>query len=262
MEILAYDFMARAFLSGIAISIAAPLIGTYLVVRRYSLMADTLAHVSLLGITIGFFVALYPLFFAVLTSVIVAVIIEKLRRNGRMPADAILAMFISGSLATTVIIFSLMGGVGMNLFAFLFGSITTVSVIDLYLIIPLSLLVIIFVFIFQRELFITSLDEELAKADKIKSETINYLLVILTAVIVSLSIKIIGALLVGALIVIPVMTAINFKKGFYTTKNIAVIISFLSVTTGLVLSYYLGLPSGGTIVATLLFFFLFSFLKE
>ncbi len=262
MEILAYDFMVRAFISGIAISIAAPLIGTYLVVRRYSLMADTLAHVSLLGITIGFFVAFYPLLFAVLTSIIAAVIIEKLRRNGRMPGDAILAMFISGSLATTVILFSLMGGVGMNLFAFLFGSITTVSVIDLCLIVPLSLLVIIFVFIFQKELFITSLDEELAKADKIKSETINYLLVILTAIIVSLSIKIIGALLVGALMVIPVMTAINFKRGFYTTKNIAVIISFLSVITGLVSSYYLGLPSGGTIVATLLFFFLFSFLKE
>jgi zinc transport system permease protein len=262
MEIFAYDFMIRAFLAGIAIAVTAPMIGTYLVVRRYSLMADTLAHVSLLGITIGFFTSIYPLFFAVVVSVLSAILIEKIRSLKKIPGDALLAIFISGSLALTIILFSLMGGAGMNLFAFLFGSVATVSLNDLYLISSLAVLIIFFVNYFKKELFLSSLDEEIAKVDGIKVSLLNYILVILTAVCVSLSIKIIGTLLVGALIIIPVMTAINFKKGFYFTKNLAIIISLFSVISGLFLSYYLGVPSGGAVVAILLIFFSCSFLKN
>jgi zinc transport system permease protein len=262
MEIFNYDFMIRAFIAGVAIALTAPLIGTYLVVRRYSLMADTLAHVSLLGITLGFFLNIYPLLSAVVVSIFSAIVIEKIRSLKKIPGDALLAIFISGSLALTIILFSVMGGAGMNLFAFLFGSVATVSSSDLYIIILLSLSIIFFLHYFRRELFLSSLDEEIAKVDNVKVSLLNYVLVILTAACVSLSIKIIGTLLVGALIVIPVMTAINFKKGFYITRNIAVLISLFSVTSGLFLSYYLGVPSGGAVVAVLLLFFSFSFLKD
>lgn len=262
MEIFNYDFMIRAFFAGVVIAITAPMIGTYLVVRRYSLMADTLAHVSLLGITIGFLLNIYPLFSAVIISVLSAMLIEKMRKVRRIPGDALLAIFISGSLALAIILFSLMGGVGMNLFAFLFGSVATVSLNDLYLIISLSLIIIFFLKYFKKDLFLSSLDEDIAKVDGVKVSLLNYALVILTAICVSLSIKIIGTLLVGALIVIPVMTAINFKKGFYSTKNLAIFISLFSVISGLFLSYYLGVPSGGAIVAVLLIFFSCSFLKN
>ncbi len=262
MEIFNYDFMIRAFFAGVVIAITAPMIGTYLVVRRYSLMADTLAHVSLLGITVGFLLNIYPLFSAVIISVLSAMLIEKMSKTRRIPGDALLAIFISGSLALAIILFSLMGGVGMNLFAFLFGSVATVSLSDLYLIIPLSLIIIFFLSYFKKDLFLSSLDEDIAKVDGVKVSLLNYALVILTAVCVSLSIKIIGTLLVGALIVIPVMTAINFKKGFYSTKNLAIFISLFSVISGLFLSYYLGVPSGGAIVAVLLIFFSCSFLKN
>ena len=150
----------------------------------------------------------------------------------------------------------------MNLFAFLFGSVATVSITDLYLIISLSILIIFFLNYFKKDLFLSSLDEDIAKVDGVKVSLLNYFLVILTAICVSLSIKIIGTLLVGALIVIPVMTAINFKKGFYSTKNLAILISLFSVISGLFLSYYLGVPSGGAIVAVLLIFFSCSFLKN
>lgn len=253
--------MIRAFLAGFAIAVTAPLIGSYLVVRRYALMADTLAHVSLLGIAIGFLVNIYPLFVALIVSVISAILIEKMRSSQKIPGDALLAIFISGSLALTIILFSVMGGVGMNLFAFLFGSIATVSLTDIYLIFPLSLFVILFLYLFRNEIFLASLDEDIAKTEGVNVPLTNYLLVILTAICVSLSIKIIGALLAGALIVIPVMTAINFKKGFYDTRKIALFVSLLCVMGGLFGSYYLGLPSGGTIVAFLLVFFSFSFLK-
>jgi len=261
MDIFSYDFMIRAFLAGFAIAVTAPLIGSYLVVRRYALMADTLAHVSLLGIAIGFLVNIYPLFVALIVSVISAILIEKMRSSQKIPGDALLAIFISGSLALTIILFSVMGGVGMNLFAFLFGSIATVSLTDIYLIFPLSLFVILFLYLFRNEIFLASLDEDIAKTEGVNVPLTNYLLVILTAICVSLSIKIIGALLAGALIVIPVMTAINFKKGFYDTRKIALFVSLLCVMGGLFGSYYLGLPSGGTIVAFLLVFFSFSFLK-
>ncbi len=254
--------MIRALLAGLAIAITAPFIGTYLVVRRYSLMADTLAHVSLLGVTIGFLVSIYPLFFAVIVSILSALVIEKIRSSKRIPGDALLAIFISGSLALTIILFSLMGGAGMNLFAFLFGSISTVSLNDLYLIFSLSFVIVFFLYHFRKELFLSSLDEDIAKVDGVKVNFLNYILVALTAACVSLSIKIVGTLLVGALIIIPVLAAINFKKGFYTTRNIALLISLFSVLSGLFLSYYLGLPSGGAIVLILLIFFSFSFLKD
>jgi len=259
MEIFEYSFMIRAFIAGAAISVIAPLIGTYLVVRRYSLIADTLAHVSLLGVTVGFFAGIHPLGTAATISVISALIIENLRAERKLPGDAVLAIFISGSLAFAVILFNLMEGVGMNLFAFLFGSITTVSVLDLYLIIPFSLIISGAVFFLHKQLFLVSLDEELARASRVRTKMINYLLIIITALTVSLAIKVMGALLVGALIVIPVMTAINFRKGFYATKKIAVVVSVICVMGGLFLSYYAGLPSGGTIVAVLLLFFFFSF---
>jgi zinc transport system permease protein len=262
MEIFNYDFMIRAFIAGVAIALTAPLIGTYLVVRRYSLMADTLAHISLLGVTLGFFLNIYPLLSAVIISIFSAIVIEKIRSLKKIPGDALLAIFISGSLALTVILFSIMGGAGMTLFAFLFGSVATVSSSDLYVIILLSFSIIFFLHYFKRELFLSSLDEDIAKVDNVKVSLLNYILVILTATCVSLSIKIIGTLLVGALIVIPVMTAINFKKGFYMTRNIALLISLFSVTSGLFLSYYLGVPSGGAVVAVLLLFFSFSFLKN
>ncbi len=261
MDIFNYDFMIRAFLAGSAIAVTAPLIGTHLVVRRYSLMADTLAHISLLGVTIGFFVSVYPLFFAVIVSVLSAFLIEKLRSTKKIPGDALLAIFISGSLALTVILFSIMGGAGMNLFAFLFGSIATVSLTDLYLVFPLSFFTVFFLQYYKKDLFLSSLDEDIARVEKVRVSFMNYSLVVLTAICVSLSIKIIGALLVGALIVIPVMTAMNFKRGFFSTKKIAVLVSFMGVTGGLFLSYYLGLPSGGAIVAVLLLFFSCSFLK-
>ncbi len=150
----------------------------------------------------------------------------------------------------------------MNLFAFLFGSISTVSLNDLYLIFALSFVIVFFLYHFRKELFLSSLDEDIAKVDGVRVSFLNYILVALTAICVSLSIKIVGTLLVGALIIIPVLAAINFKKGFYATRNIALLISLFSVLSGLFLSYYLGLPSGGAIVLILLIFFSFSFLKD
>lgn len=263
LEIFQYDFMVRAFIAGIAIAIMAPLIGTFLVVRRYSLMADTLAHVALLGVVLGFILKIYPLLIAVLVSVVAGLGMEKLRNVKKLPGDSVLALFLSGSLAIAVVLISIGRGFNVNLFNFLFGSISTVSPNDLYFIAGLALSSIIIVGGFYKELFLVSLDNELAKANGIKTNVFNFLLVVLAALSVSLAIPIVGALLIGALMVIPVITSIQFKRGFGQTVISAIFISLFSVVSGLFVSYYLGWPSGGTIVIiTLAIFLISSFLVK
>jgi zinc transport system permease protein len=260
LEIFQYDFMVRAFIAGMAVAVIAPLIGTFLVVRRYSLMADTLAHVALLGVALGFIFKIYPLLTAILTSVAAGFGMEKLRNNRKLSGDSILALFLSGGLAIAVVLISVMRGFNVNFFSFLFGSISTVSPNDLYFIGALAMLSILVVGGFYKELFLASLDDELARANGIKTNVFNFLLVVLAALTVSLAIKIVGALLIGALMVIPVITSIQFKLGFGQTILTAIFISLFSVVSGLFISYHLGWASGGTIVITALIIFLFSLL--
>lgn len=256
LEIFQFDFMVRAFIAGIAIAVIAPMIGMFLVVRRYSLMADTLAHVALLGAAVGFLSGIHPLFMAVLVSVAAGFGMEKLRGNKRLPGDSVLALFLSGSLAIAVVLISASRGFNVNLFSFLFGSITVVSQSDLYLIAALCLVSLFAVIGFYKELFLVSLDDEIAKANGIKTNFFNLLLVILSALAVSLAIKIVGALLIGALMIIPVITSLQWRRGFGETILIAILISLASVISGLFSSYYLGWASGGTIVLIALFIFL------
>lgn len=255
LEIFQYDFMIRAFIAGIAISIVAPLIGMFLVVRRYSLMADTLAHVSLLGVAVGLLTKISPFLTSLIASVAAAMGIERLRDSKKLFGESILALFLSGSLAIAVLLISLAKGFNVNLFSYLFGSISTVSVGDLYFIIGLGVLVVIVILSLYKQLFLISLDEELALANGLPVRPVNVILVVLAAVSVSLAIRVVGVLLVGALMVIPVITAMQYQKSFKITLILALVFSFLSVILGLFASYYLDLASGGTIVVIALFFF-------
>lgn len=256
LEIFQYDFMIRAFIAGTAIAIIAPLIGMFLVVRRYSLMADTLAHVALLGVAFGFLFRIQPLVAAVFTSVAAGLAMEKLRSNKRLSGDSVLALFLSGSLAIAAVLISILRGFNVSLLNFLFGSISTVSPDDLYFIGGLVLLSLFLVIGFYKELFLISLDEEIARANGIRTDIFNFVLVMLAAFSVALAIKIVGALLIGALMVIPVVTSMQFRRGFGETILIAITISLFSVITGLFLSYYLGWASGGTVVIVALIIFL------
>lgn len=260
LEIFQYDFMVRAFIVGIALAVITPMVGIFLVVRRYSLMPDTLAHVALLGIVIGYFFDFSPLLSAIIISVSVAVGIEKLRQKEGFSGDALLSMVLSGSLAISLVLMGFLKGSGMNFFGFLFGSITTVSINDVYIIVFLLCFSGVLIGVFYKELFLISYDEELATVQGMKVSRYNFLMMFLVAVVVSLALKIVGALLVGALMVIPVMVAIRFKNGFLKTLFIAVAFSMFSVILGLFISYYAGWPSGGTIVLIALGLFLSSLL--
>lgn len=255
-EIFQSAFMIRAFIAGILVAIIAPIIGTFLVVRRYSLMADTLAHVSLVGVTIGLLTNTNPVMAATITSAFASLGIEKLRTTSKIFGESILALFLSGSLATASVIISLKNGLNANIFSYLFGSITTVSLQDLYFIGGLGVIVLVLVKLLFKELFFVSFDEELARASGINAGLLNRILIVLAAITVSLSMSIVGVLLIGALMVIPVITAMQFKRSFKITLFLSIIFSFLAVVSGLTLSFYLNLASGGTIVVVAILLFL------
>lgn len=256
LEIFEFGFMVRAFAAGIIIAVIAPLIGTFLVVRRYSLLADTLAHVSLAGVAVGLLTKSSPVASAIILSVIASFGIEKLRGAKKIFGESVLALFLWGGLASAVVIISIARGFNVNLFSFLFGSITTVTPGDLYFVLILGGVILILILTCYKELFFVSFDEELAEVNGINAKRFNLILVVLAAVTVSLSMRIVGVLLIGALMVIPVITAMQLSRSFRQTLFLSIIISLVSVISGLFLSYYFDLASGGTIVLFALAIFL------
>jgi zinc transport system permease protein len=258
LDIFQYSFMVRAFEAGIAIAVIAPLIGMFLVVRRYSLLADTLAHTSLAGVAIGLLFRINPVLSAIILSVVASLGIEQLRASRRVFSESVLALFLSGSLALAVVILSLAKGFNASLFGYLFGSISTVSQTDVWIIVALAVMVFLNVVLLYKELFFVSFDEELAQASGLPVRRLNFTIVLLAAITVALSIRIVGVLLIGALMVIPVISAVQYGRGFRTTLILSVIFSLLSVLIGLFTSYYFNLASGGAIVLVALVIFLLS----
>lgn len=257
-DIFQYDFIVRAFIAGSITAIIAPLIGMFLVVRRYSLMADTLAHVSLTGVAVGLLTGLNPLLSSLITAIIASLCIERLRESKKIFGESILALFLSGGLAVAVVLLGLSHGFSVNLVSYLFGSITTVSKTDVMVIVGTSILILAAVSTFYKEFFFISFNEELAAANGLHVRALNVLIVVLAAITVSLSMRIVGVLLIGALMIIPVVSAVQFKLSFKGTLLAGIGISLISVISGLFVSYYMNLASGGTIVVIALMIFCIS----
>lgn len=249
LEIFQYSFMVRAFIAGTVIGVIAPLIGSFLVTRRYALMADSLSHIALSGIAIGLLVGIYPIYVALAVTIISAIVIEYLRTKRKISGEIALAMFLYGGLALAIILISLARGFNVDLFSYLFGSITTVRAVDLWVIGSLGLVVIVAVYFLYDKFLYISFNEEAAKVSGIPVSILNTVLVVLTAITVSLSMRIVGLLLIGALMVIPVVTAMQIGRSFVKTLLYAVGFGVVSVILGLFISYYLNLAAGGTIVA-------------
>lgn len=256
-EIFNYSFMVRAFIAGGAIAIIAPLIGTFLVMRRFSLFADSLSHVALAGVAVGIISGWHPVATAVIACIIAAVFIEKLRSEQKIYGDAALSLFLSGSLAVALVLISLAHGFNVNLFSYLFGSVAAVEEMDVYIILGLTVVVLVVLLGYYRQLFYISFDEEAAKVSGVRVKVMNLLLMTLAAVTVALSMRIVGILMVGALMVIPVLAALQIAKSFRQTLLYSVLFSVLSVFAGLVLSYQFDIIAGGAIVLLALLVFVF-----
>ncbi|RJR15029.1 metal ABC transporter permease [Candidatus Microgenomates bacterium] len=256
IDIFTFSFMIRAFIAGIAISVIAPLIGTFVVVKRFSLIGDTLSHVALVGVAIGLLTGLHPLLTTLVVTIAAAFLIEYLRSRRHISGETVLAMLLPAGLAISLILLAVANGFNSNLFSYLFGSITTVTETDVWLILGMAAVVIVTIGVFYKQLLFVTFDEESARINGIAVERMNLLLVILTAVTVSLAMRIVGVLLIGALMVIPVVTAQQIARSFKASIVIALMFALTSVLVGLLLSYYLSLPAGAAIVLLSLLMFI------
>lgn len=258
LEMFQYEFMQRAFIAGIFIAVLASIGGTFVVLKRYSLISETLAHSALVGVAVGLVAGYNPMWIAVIVAVAFALLIEYLRSAFSLYSDAILSIILSGALALSVIIVSVGGSFNNSLFSYLFGSILAVSTQDLYTILIFGTLALGFLLIFYCELYFIAYDEEVAKTSGIKVQLLNFLLVSVIAVIIALSIRVVGSLLIGALMVIPAVSALQYRMGFKPTVMLALLFGVFSVVFGMLVSYHFSLPSGATIVLAIIFIFVIS----
>ena len=257
-EMFSYDFMQRAFLAGMFIAILASVSGTFVVLKRYSMISETLAHSALVGVAVGLVAGYNPLWMAVVVAIFSAWLIEYLRSSFSLYSDAILAILLSGSLAIAVIIVSLGGAFNNSLFSYLFGSILAVSQEDVITIFIFGGLALSLLLVFAKEFYFIAYDEEVAKTSGVRVRLLNYLLVTVVAIIIALSIRVVGTLLIGALMVIPTVAALQYRVGFLHTSLISLFFAIISVASGMTLSFYFSLPSGATIVICILIIFIFS----
>lgn len=248
LEILEYSFMVRALMAGILVALILPVLGSFLVARRYALISDSLAHVSLAGVGAGLLFGVSPIYVAIPVAIAGALLLEWLRRTKHLTGDISLAIVMSGGLALAVVFANLAQGANVNFTSYLFGSITTTTMLDVVTLAGIGLLVLLFVAWYYRPLLHISFDEDSASIAGYKVQLLNYILVALTAATVVLSLRIVGGLLISAVLVIPVITASRFARSFAGTIAAAVPIALIAVVGGLVVAYYLGIAAGGAIV--------------
>lgn len=248
MDILSYDFAQRALLAGVLTAAVAPLIGMFLVTRRYTFMADTLAHVALAGAAVGAVFSVAPLPAAAVAAVLAGLSIEELRLRRIALGDAGLMMFLSGGLAVAAALLTKFPQAGLSISGALFGSLTTVSDADVALIAVCSVIIFLFLAATGRSLFLTSLDEELAAASGVRVRMVNRCFAAAAALAVALGTRTVGALLIGALIVLPALAAMQWGRGFRVTAAVASAISITSVVMGMLLAFHLGIPTGAAVV--------------
>lgn len=239
-----------------------PLVGIFLVMRRFSLLADTLAHVSLLGVALSSWWHLPMSVGAFLGAVAGGGGIELFRQSRRVLSEATLALFLSGSLALAVLIFALRGIEAEELEAYLFGDLSLVTGHDVFFLAVIFIILIVFFLAFSRQLFLATLDEDLARVNGVAVNRLNLVFMLLTSAIVAAAIKIVGVLLVSALIVLPVLAALQWQLGFRKTVWLGLIISELAVIVGFIGATLSGVPSGAAIALTALLTFLFSYLFQ
>ena len=256
MEIFEYEFMINAFIAGILIAILTSTLSLFIVVKRYAMLSDALAHISLLGVAIGFLFQVSTIITAIIISIIASVMIEYLRSYKKLYSDSMLSIFLSSALALSVIIVSLSNSFNSSLFDYLFGSIVAVTNEDIFMISIFFLLTILFMIIYYQKLLLICFNEELAIASGVNVRFVNLLFTALIGTLVAISIKIIGALLIGAIMIIPVVSAICLRQGFKITWILSTIFAILGVIIGLVFSFYVSVPSGATIVIVLLLIFI------
>ncbi len=250
-----YDFIRKALLVGILIAICCSFLGIFLVLKKFSMIGDGLAHVSFATVAIALLLSASPLPVSIPIVVLASLAILKLSEKADLHGDAAIGLVSSFSVATGVVIASLANGFNVDLMSYLFGSILVVRNSDIVLSVILALFVIGAVLVFYNPLFAAAYDEEFAQVSGIRVKLGNQLIAVLTAITIALGIRVVGTMLISSLIIFPTVTALQLSRSFKGTIALSSLVSVISLTAGIFLSYLLDLPTGGTIVILNAMFF-------
>ena len=258
-EFLEPAFMQRALLAALVVGLCAPLVGIFLVQRRLSLMGDGLGHIALTGVALGFLLQTNPVATAVIIASIGAIVVELIRAYGKTSGDVALAVLFYGGIAGGVLLIGLSSKrSNVNLLSYLFGSLTTVSKFDIALIVSLALVIFLVTLLLKKSLFALCHDSEFAQVSGIPVKLLSMVLAVMTAVTVTIAMRVVGLLLVSALMIIPVATAQQLSKSFTGTRIMASVIGGIAAVSGVITSFYLDLAPGALIVVLVIFLFIFS----
>ncbi|MCC7574720.1 metal ABC transporter permease [Candidatus Woesearchaeota archaeon] len=256
IELLQYGFMQNALITGTLIAITLSTLGVFLVLRRYALLGDGLAHLSFGGVAAGFLFGLKPLLSATIFAVLGSLGILKLVEKTKIHGDAAIGILSQTSMGIGIFIISITQGVNVDIMSYLFGSILAITKTETITALILTLLALTFIILNYKKLLAMTFDEESAKISGVNTQQLNTMLMILTAITIAISMRITGLLLVSSLIIIPAVTATQIAKSFKQTLIFAGIISTTSVITGIITSYYIDAATSGTII--LVTFLIFS----
>lgn len=257
MEMFSYEFMRRAFLAAGFISVIAPMLGVFLVIRRQSLMADTLSHVSLAGVALGLFFNLNPNIMTLVVVIIAAVILEYLRTIYSTYSEISIAILMSGGLALALVLMNMnSGNSATGIQSYLFGSIVTITWEQVIILAILFVVLIVLFFLFKRPMYVLTFDEDTAHVDGLPIRWMSMLFNVITGVAIAVMIPIAGALLISAIMVLPAATGMRIGKGFNSVILISTVVGLIGMLTGLTGSYYLETPPSATITLTFIGIFL------
>ncbi|WP_034638828.1 metal ABC transporter permease [Desulfofalx alkaliphila] len=248
MDIFQYTFMCNAFIIGLVVAIICPLVGLFIVLRRMSLIADALSHISLAGVAAGLISGTNPVIGAALFAVGGGILIENLRQRYRNYSELSIAIMLSTGVALAAILLGMGKGINAGVLSYLFGSIIVTDRFDVLIILVAGITVLLLIALLFKELYLISFDEETAQNSGIPVRAINIVFTASTALTIALAMRIVGILMVSSLMIIPVATALQLAKSFKSALWLSIILGIISVIIGLFLSFYLDLPPGGTII--------------
>jgi zinc transport system permease protein len=250
-DIIHYAFLQRAILAGTLIAVLCSVLGVFLVLRRLSLIGDGLAHVTFGSVALALlfrFQSVYTAIAAIPCVLLSALGILKIAEKARIYGDAAIGIVSSLGIASGILLASLAGGFNVDLFSYLFGNILSISPAELLVTAALFVIVLLAVTFLYNDLFAITFDEELAATSGIRVDRINAILVLLTALTVVLAMKVVGIMLISALLILPAVSALQLARGFKTAIILSVCLGVTSVVGGIFASFILNLPTGATII--------------
>lgn len=262
IQMLSFPFIVRAIAVGIPVSLCAALLGVTLVLRRYSMIGDGLSHVGFGALAIAAALNMSPLKITIPIVILAAFFLLKITQNSKVKADSAIALISTGSLAIGVMIISLTSGINTDLNNYLFGSILSTNNEDMVISLILSTVVLILFILFYNKIFSITFDEVFAKATGINADFYNILIALLTAVTIVIGMRLMGSMLISALIIFPALTSMRLFKSFFSVTLSSAIISIVCFIIGIIISYFYSTPTGASVVlANIILFVIASFIS-